>query len=148
MRTQPNIIGVHLVFEQAGQVLLQQRSPNARFAAREWHVPAGHLEAESAAECAVREAGEELGVLIDRQDLRLVHVLHYRGNAAGSTPRMQLFFRVLDYRGTPKICEPDRCAALGWYPTSSLPSPLVDYTAVALTSIAANRLYSSMGWGA
>ncbi|MFD9561703.1 NUDIX domain-containing protein [Streptomyces sp. NPDC059994] len=147
MGTQPNIVGVHLVFEQAGQVLLQRRSPDARFAPGTWHVPAGHLERESAAECAVRECDEELGVTIEPQDLRLVHVLHYR-NTIGSTPRMQLFFRVLRYRGTPKICEPDRCTALGWHPYSALPSPLVDYTAVALTAIAVGRSYTAMGWGA
>ncbi|MEV8528889.1 MULTISPECIES: NUDIX domain-containing protein [unclassified Streptomyces] len=145
MRTQPNIVGVHLVFEQVGQVLLQRRSPSARFAPDEWHLPAGHLEAESAMECAVRESGEELGVDIDPQDLRLVHVLHYRGSG---TPHMQLFFRVLAYRGTPRICEPDRCTALGWHPYAALPAPLVDYTAVALTAIAANRSYTAMGWGA
>ncbi|MFJ8313254.1 MULTISPECIES: NUDIX domain-containing protein [unclassified Streptomyces] len=147
MRTQPNIIGVHLVFEQVGQVLLQQRSPSAEFAPNEWHLPAGHLEAESAVECAVRESGEELGVEIDPQDLRLVHVLHYR-DGIDSTPRMQLFFRVLAHRGTPRICEPDRCTALAWHPYAALPAPLVDYTAVALTAIAANRPYTAMGWGA
>lgn len=147
MRTQPNIIGVHLVFEQNGQVLLQHRAPRSKFAPLEWHVPAGHLEAESAEECAVREADEELDVLIDPQDLRLVHVLHYR-DSSQPMPRMQLFFRVLAYQGTPRISEPDRCIALGWHPSSALPHPLVDYTAVALTAIAANRPFSAMGWGA
>ncbi|MFD7014004.1 NUDIX domain-containing protein [Streptomyces sp. NPDC059928] len=147
MQPQPNIIGVHLVFEHAGQVLLQRRSPNSAFAPGFWHVPAGCLEAEAASACAVRESGEELGVSIELQDLRLVHVLHYRDTVA-STPRLQLFFRVLHYRGTPKICEPDRHTALGWHPYSTLPSPLVDYTAVALTAIDAGRSYADMGWGA
>lgn len=109
--------------------------------------PCGHLEAESAEECAVREADEELDVLVDPQDLRLVHVLHYR-DSSQPMPRMQLFFRVLAYQGTPRISEPDRCIALGWHPSSALPHPLVDYTAVALTAIAANRPFSAMGWGA
>ncbi|MEU9097361.1 NUDIX domain-containing protein [Streptomyces sp. NPDC048361] len=147
MRTQPTIVGVHLVFEHLGRVLLQRRAPGVAFAPGTWHVPAGHLEAESATACAVRESGDELGVQIEAQDLRLVHVLHYRGTAAG-TPRMQLFFRVLAYRGTPRICAPDRHTALEWHPYAALPAPLVDYTAVALTAIAANRPYAAMGWGA
>ncbi|MEU8966929.1 NUDIX domain-containing protein [Streptomyces sp. NPDC048491] len=148
MPPQPHIVGVHLVFEQAGCLLLQQRSPDAAFGPDAWHLPAGHLdEDESAEACAVREAGEELGVLIDPQDLRLVHVLHYRQHT-GATPRLQLFYRVLDHRGTPKICEPDCCAALGWHAAASLPSPLVDYAAVALTAIAANHPSTTMGWGA
>ncbi|MET9365101.1 NUDIX domain-containing protein [Streptomyces sp. NPDC006632] len=145
MRAQPNIVGVHLVFEHLGRVLLQRRAPSVAFAPGVWHVPAGHLETESATACAVRESGEELGVSIEPQDLRLVHVLHHR---AAATPRMQLFFRVLAYRGTPRICEPDRHTALEWHPYAALPTPLVDYTAVALTAIAANRPYAAMGWGA
>ncbi|MFI5706150.1 NUDIX domain-containing protein [Streptomyces xanthochromogenes] len=147
MRTQPNIVGVHLVFEHSGQVLLQRRSRKSLFAPGSWHVPAGHLEEESAIACAVRESDEELGVEIDPQDLRLVHVLHYRDTAA-STPRMQLFFRVLSYAGTPRICEPDRHTALAWHPYAALPSPLVDYTAVALTAIAVGRPFAAMGWAA
>ncbi|MEU3370153.1 NUDIX domain-containing protein [Streptomyces sp. NPDC006660] len=71
MRTQPNIVGVHLLFEQSGQVLLQRRSPKSPFAPGSWHVPAGHLEEESATACAVWECEEELGVKIEPQDLRL-----------------------------------------------------------------------------
>ncbi|MFD9793769.1 NUDIX domain-containing protein [Streptomyces sp. NPDC059070] len=148
MSFQPHIIGVHLVFEQSGQVLLQRRSPTAPFAPGQWHVPAGHCEAEPAEQCAVREAREELGVSIDPRDLRLVHTLHYRDRAADALPRVQMFFQVLEYRGTPRICEPERCAELAWHPSSALPVRLVDYTAVALTAIAAGRTYTAMGWGA
>lgn len=147
MRTHPNIVGVHLVFEHAGHVLLQRRSPNSPFAPGSWHVPAGHLEEESATACAVRESREELGVTIEPGDLRLVHVLHHR-HTSTSTPRMQLFFRVLRYQGTPRICEPDRHTALEWHRYTALPSPLVDYTAVALTAIAVGRPYAAMGWAA
>ncbi|PKV82965.1 NUDIX domain-containing protein [Streptomyces sp. TLI_146] len=147
MPLQTAIVGVHLLFEQSGQVLLQLRAPSAPFAPHTWHVPAGHREKESSVACAVRESTEELGVSVDPQDLRLVHVLdHY--DAGSAAPRMQLFFRVLAYRGTPKVCEPDRHTRVAWYPYASLPSPLVDYTAVALTAIAAGRPYTDMGWGA
>ncbi len=61
---------------------------------------------------------------------------------------MQLLFRVLDYEGTPTNREPDRCADLRWWPYAALPTPLVDYTAVALTGIAAGRTYTEMGWPA
>ncbi|MFE0680639.1 NUDIX domain-containing protein [Streptomyces sp. NPDC058961] len=145
MRTQPNIVGVHLVFEHSGQVLLQRRSPNSPSAPNSWHVPAVHLEDESAVACAVRESKKELGVTIDAQDLRLVHVLHYRDT---STPRIQLFFRVLSYAGTPRICQPDQHTALAWHPYAALPSPIVDYTAVALTAIAVGRPFAAMGWPA
>ncbi|MEU0443719.1 NUDIX domain-containing protein [Streptomyces sp. NPDC006186] len=147
MRPHPNVIGVHLVFERAGRVLLGLRSSTSPYAASTWHLPAGHLEDESATACAVREAREELGVTVHEQDLRLVHVVHHR-DPEDHGARMQMLFRVLDYEGTPTICEPDRCADLRWWAYGALPTPLVDYTAVALTGIAAGRTYTEMGWPA
>ncbi|WP_245239347.1 NUDIX domain-containing protein [Streptomyces sp. MZ04] len=147
MELHANIVGVHLVFERAGRVLLGLRSPDSAYAPATWHLPAGHLERESATACAVREAGEELGVTIHEQDLRLVHIVHHRDGGDGRA-RMQLLFHVLAYAGTPAIREPDRCTALEWWPYAALPSPLVDYTAVALTGIAAGRTYTEMGWAA
>jgi len=146
-----NVVGVHLVFEQAGRVLLGLRSPTSAYAADTWHLPAGHLENESATACAVREAWEELGVTVHEQDLRLVHVVHHQDqqnhqDAQLRPPRLQLLFRVLDHEGTPAIREPDRCTDLRWWPYGALPAPLVDYTAVALTGIAAGRTYTEMGW--
>lgn len=95
----------------------------------------------------MREAHEELGVTIHEQDLRLVHIVHLRDSDDGRA-RMQLLFHVLAHSGTPAIREPDRRAALEWWPYAALPSPLVDYTAVALTGIAAGRTYTEMGWSA
>ncbi|MFJ9542626.1 NUDIX domain-containing protein [Streptomyces sp. NPDC101225] len=147
MRPVLNVIGVHLLFERAGKVLLGLRSSTSAYAADTWHLPAGHLEDESATACAVREAREELGVTVHEQDLRLVHVVHLR-DAEDHRARIQMLFRVLDYEGTPVICEADRCADLRWWPYGALPAPLVDYTAVALTGIAAGRTYTEMGWPA
>lgn len=84
MELHANIVGVHLVFERAGKVLLGLRSPDSAYAPDTWHLPAGHLERESATGCAVREAHEELGVTIHEQDLRLTAVA-LTGIAAGRT---------------------------------------------------------------
>ncbi|MBC9717828.1 NUDIX domain-containing protein [Streptomyces sp. TRM66268-LWL] len=147
MHPHSNVVGVHLVFEQTGKVLLGLRSSTSAYAPDTWHLPAGHLEDESATTCAVREAHEELGVSIDEQDLRLIHVVHQR-DSENQVPRVQLLFQVLDYAGTPTVREPERCTSWRWWPYGALPTPLVDYAAVALTGIAAGRTYTQMGWAA
>ncbi|SFD79799.1 NUDIX hydrolase [Streptomyces aidingensis] len=139
----PNVLGAHLLLERDGRVLLGQRAASAEFAPGYWHVPAGHVERETARECAVREAAEELGLALRVSDLELVHTLHHLGPTG---PRMQLFFRATRWAGEPVNAEPDRCSELRWWPRTRLPDPLVDYTRTALAAIAAGRPYSEVGW--
>ncbi|MGW1908801.1 NUDIX hydrolase [Streptomyces cinnamoneus] len=139
----PNIIGAHLLFERRGRVLLGLRPPDALFAANVWHVPAGHVERESVRACAVREAGEELGVIVEEPDLELVHTVHLLGaDAEDAVPRLQLFFRAHQWRGEPRVMEPDRCVEWRWWPLHSLPDPTVEYTVAALEGIASGWSYT------
>ncbi|MEV4443414.1 NUDIX domain-containing protein [Streptomyces sp. NPDC049577] len=141
----PNVLGAHLVFERDGHVLLGLRPPDALFAANVWHVPAGHVERESARACAVREAREELGVTVHEPDLELVHTVHLLG-AENTVPRLQLFFRVHRWHGEPRVMEPDRCVKWQWWPLHTLPEPTVEYTVAALEGIAHGWPYTDVGW--
>jgi 8-oxo-dGTP diphosphatase len=140
-----SILGVHMIFERGGRVLLGKRAPTAAFAPDTWHVPAGHVEDESARACAIREAAEELAVTVDDDGLELVHLVHLR-DPENNGPRVQLFFRVHRWKGEPINNETDRCTELAWWPTTALPTPLVDYTRAALAGIAHGRMYTEMGW--
>ncbi|MDT0453129.1 NUDIX hydrolase [Streptomyces hesseae] len=147
----PNIVGAHLLFERRGHVLLGLRPPDALLAANVWHVPAGHVERESVRACAVREAGEELGVIVDEPDLELVHTVHLLdadADAEDTVPRLQLFFRAHRWRGEPRVMEPDRCVEWRWWPLHALPDPTVEYTVAALEGIASGWSYTAMGWPA
>jgi 8-oxo-dGTP diphosphatase len=147
MAAQPSMLGAHLLFERKGAVLLGKRAPDAVFAPDTWHLPAGHVEAESARACAVREAAEELALELREEDLDLVHVVDLLEPRDG-LPRAQLFFRVTAWRGEPVNNEPDKCTALEWFPRTALPQPLVDYTRQALRHIHAGSPYSQQGWAA
>ncbi|MFJ9420029.1 NUDIX domain-containing protein [Streptomyces sp. NPDC101227] len=139
-----SVIGVHLVLERAGQVLLGLRSGTG-WRDGHFHVPAGHLEAgETVTAGAVREAAEELGLALREQDLELVHTVHHW--TAEDDPRLQLFFRVRSWDGEPANAEPDKCAQLRWFPIDALPEPMVDFTAVALNHIGRGSTFSCVGW--
>ncbi|MDJ1136432.1 NUDIX domain-containing protein [Streptomyces iconiensis] len=145
VRPWPHAIGAHLVFERGRRVLLGRRAPGAAFAPDTWHLPAGHVEDESVRACAVREAYEELGFVLDEPDLELVHTVHVRGAGAGE-PRLQLFFRVHRWSGEPQLREPDRCREWAWWPRAALPCPVVGYARTALEGIAQGWTYTSVGW--
>ncbi|MFE5659390.1 NUDIX domain-containing protein [Streptomyces sp. NPDC056517] len=67
--TVPHIVGVHLYLERDGRILSGRRHPDSAYSGGSWHALAGHCEAESATACLVREAYEEAGLVIDREDL-------------------------------------------------------------------------------
>ncbi|MDI3423350.1 NUDIX domain-containing protein [Streptomyces luteolus] len=146
--TVPNIIGVHLYLERPdGTVLLGLRHPNSAFAPSTWHVLAGHCEQENAIACLIREAQEEAGLHIERQDVELVHVVHHIGKPR-NPPRMGLFFRARTWRGEPKLREPDKCLQWRFWDPAALPDDLVPYTRLAIAKIQNGELYSETGWPA
>ncbi|WP_331733669.1 NUDIX domain-containing protein (plasmid) [Streptomyces sp. NBC_00080] len=141
-----NVIGVHLYLERPdGTVLLGLRHPDSEFAPSTWHVLAGHCEQESAITCLIREAQEEAGLHIERQDVELVHVVHHI-DTGGDRPRMGLFLRARVWSGEPELREPDKCTQWKFWDPAALPDDLVPYTRVAIEGIRAGRLYSETGW--
>ncbi|TXS44270.1 NUDIX domain-containing protein [Streptomyces sp. t39] len=145
-RTVLNGIGVHLHLEDAeGRVLLGLRHPDSKYAGDTWHYLAGRCEQESALACLVREAWEEAGLVIDPEDVELVHVAHVV-DAPGSLPLMQLVFRARRWEGTPGVREPHKCLAWQWWPTRELPDRIVPYTRTAISAISEGRPYSQLGW--
>ncbi|MEU9776600.1 NUDIX domain-containing protein [Streptomyces sp. NPDC047968] len=143
-----NVIGVHLYLERPdGTVLLGLRHPDSAFAPSTWHVLAGHCEQENAIACLLREAWEEAGLHIERQDVELVHVVHHI-DRAGDRPRMGLFFRARAWDGEPELREPDKCTQWKFWDPAALPDDLVPYTRVAIGKIQKGQLYSETGWPA
>lgn len=143
-----NVIGVHLYLERPdGAVLLGLRHPDSAFAPSTWHALAGHCEQENAITCLIREAREEAGLHIERQDVELVHVVHHI-DKAGDRPRMGLFFRARVWSGEPALREPDKCTQWKFWDPSALPNELVPYTRVAIEKIQNGELYSETGWPA
>ncbi|WP_432016389.1 NUDIX domain-containing protein [Streptomyces hydrogenans] len=143
--TEPHIVGVHLVLERDGQVLLGRRHPDSAYAGGMWHVLAGHCARESATACLVREAKEEAGLLVDPDGLDLVHLVHMV-DRPGELPRVQLFFRARAWEGTPRVLEPDKTVAWRYWDADRLPAELVPYTRAALGGIRAGRPYTETGW--
>ncbi|MEV0457076.1 NUDIX hydrolase [Catellatospora methionotrophica] len=132
------IVAVHLILRRDDDVLLGLRI-NTGWSDGCWHLPAGHLEAgESPLDALVRETAEELGLSLDPAQVELVHTVHCRGEAS----RLQLFFQVRQWSGSPVNAEPDKCADLHWFSLRKLPTPLVGYTEAALARLLDGAPYS------
>jgi 8-oxo-dGTP pyrophosphatase MutT (NUDIX family) len=140
-----SVVDLYVLLQRAdGMILLLERAGTG-YADGQLCPPSGHLEAgESVVQGGIREAHEEVGVLIDPADLVFSHVVHHR-NPEGQ-PRIGFFFTVTRWQGEPVNREPHKCAGLHWADPARLPANTVPYTAAALTAIARRAAFSLDGW--
>ncbi|MGW8360044.1 phosphotransferase [Streptomyces wedmorensis] len=126
-------VDVHLIAvrdgERGPEVLLSRRAGDV-YAAGLWHAPSGHVERETVVDAVVRETFEETGLVVDPADVRAAVTVHHR--PPGGRERVGFFFEVRRWRGTPRVAEPDKCDAMGWFPFGALPEPMVAYCRAGL----------------
>lgn len=133
--------GVHLLLEREGAVLLMRRAGTGFFDGL-YSLPGGHVESgESLFQTARREAAEELGIGLEASSLGCIGVVHRRSD----TNRIDFFVRVARWSGEPRIAEPAKCDALGWFPRDQLPPALVPYIREALAQ-AQEPWILELGW--
>jgi len=89
---------------------------------RTWQFPGGHLEfGETVTGCAIREVREETGVSI----CNIVHSGYTNDVFIDADKHYVTLYVSADYdSGEPRVMEPDKCAAWGWYRWNDLPQPL------------------------
>ncbi len=125
-------IALFVAFLKDDQVLLSRRFETG-FMDGSYDLPAGHLEpGETIKNAAVREVREELGLDIDGEKLSLFHI--NQSNYYG-TPYINFMFSIKDWRGVPKICEPDKSDDLRFFDLDKLPSDLTPHVKEALVHI-------------
>lgn len=133
------IASVYVVLEDDGRILMLRRF-NTGFADGKYSLVAGHVEkGESFTEAAVREAKEEAGISIKKEDLEFFHLMH---RITSSDERVDVFFRVKKWSGDVINGESDRCDELVWVNPEDLPEDTLDYVAHAI-QCSAKRAYSS-----
>ncbi|MEU7766240.1 NUDIX domain-containing protein [Nocardia sp. NPDC049190] len=140
-----HLVDVHVLLLRGDELLLSKRRSHDEFDGC-WHLPAGKLEAgEPGSAGAVREAYEEVGVVIDRADLRHIHTAHVIGS--GLEPRLGLFFETRHWSGEPVNREPDKSYELRWFALSALPeATLISYSTAGIRAHLTGATYSEQGW--
>jgi 8-oxo-dGTP pyrophosphatase MutT (NUDIX family) len=107
-------------------VLLQLRH-NTGYMDGHWAAAAaGHVErGETAYDAARREALEEIGVEVG--ELSFVTSMQRTRNADPIDERIDFFFTSRAWTGDPRIVEPEKAAAMDWFPLDALPEPVVPH---------------------
>jgi len=124
------------------RVLLQLRRGTG-YMDGHWAVSAaGHVEAgEDAVSAAVREAAEELGVVLDPVDLRPLCAMHRTGGRTEpGDQRVDFFFECRRWAGEPRRHEADKAAELRWFDLAALPDPVVPHELRVLEGVRSGAL--------
>lgn len=123
-------VTVHLFFPRENQILLLRRF-NTGFRDGEYSVPAGHLDGgETIMQAAIREAQEEVGLLLAESDLSFSTVMH----RIEGDERVDFFVQVHQWQGEPFNAEPEKCDDLRWVDIDALPANTIPYVRQALTN--------------
>jgi 8-oxo-dGTP diphosphatase len=132
----------YVLLLRGDEVLLQLRRGTG-FMDDHWAAAAaGHVEAgESVFAAAVREAAEELDVVVDVADLVPLGVLHRTAEPHGPVDeRVDFFFACRRWSGEPRRAEEDRAADLRWFPLGGLPVPVVPHELQVIEQLRAGRV--------
>jgi mutator protein MutT len=129
MRRGVDYIGVGvgaIIVDEAGRLFLAQRGPKAGNERGRWEFPGGSVEfGETLAEALAREIYEEYGVTIEVGELLTVtdHILPDERQHWVSPSYV---CRIIE--GEPRIVEPDKCSAIGWFTPDEVPEALSQVT--------------------
>lgn len=143
MRTTPYAI-VLLLIEQNGSYILQKRTGS--FAAGKLGLPGGKIAPQEAARAAaVREAAEELGIVVQPSDLKFVQLVHRNGS---ESEFFIVCFRVRAWQGEIVNNEPERCEELVLLTPSAIErsTEIIPAHKTILMNLAQGISYTEHGW--
>src|SRR5476651_2120034 len=113
---------VYLLPIRENKVLLSRRF-NTGWMDGMYSLVAGHIDGnEPVTQAMIREAAEEVGIIVTKQDLKLATVIHRK---TSDQEYIDFFFVTKHWTGEPKIKELDKCDDLSWVSLDNLPENIL-----------------------
>lgn len=134
---------VYLVLIKDGKTLLARRF-NTGWMDGKYSLIAGHLDGnESVFDAMIREAYEEAGVKVAKEDLKPLKVLHRKST---DSEYMDFFFVAEKWEGEPKIMEPNKCDDMSWFPIEGLPENTLPHVREVIENRKDGIPFIESGW--
>jgi len=134
---------VYLILLKEDKILLARRC-NTGWMDGKYSLVAGHIDGnESVTQAMIREAQEEAGIKIEKDDLKPATVLHKRDL---DQEYIDFFFVCKKWAGNPTIMEPNKCDDMGWFSLNDLPENLLPHIREAIDNYHRQVPFSEIGW--
>ncbi|WP_433466428.1 NUDIX domain-containing protein [Spirillospora sp. CA-128828] len=133
-----SFIAPHVLLQRDDGKVLMLRRHNTGYRDGWLCPPAGRIEpGEDVLAAAIREAREEAGVTLDRDDAEFCHIMH---RTAVSLPGpchavSDYWFAFHHWVGEPRAAEPDKASEALWIEPTAPPADLIPHCAQALVAI-------------
>ena len=121
-------VGIGVMVLKDNKVLLGKRHGDPKKADSElhgegsWTMPGGKLHfKEELEECAKRELFEETGIEADKEKLKIISVTN---DIVFDAHFVTIGFMCKEFKGEPKVMEPDEITQWKWFDFNNLPSPI------------------------
>lgn len=119
---------VHILLCRENSVLVLLRE-NTGFCDGFYSVPAGHVEQrESIFDASIRELREETGVVVSKQDLKVVGITERHTTDS----RVDFFLIAKNWKGEVENREPNKCRELRWCQPDDLPDAMIPFVRSAI----------------
>jgi len=136
-------VAVWLIAEKNEQILLLRRY-NTGYMDGHYTLVSGHLEENEGVTAAmIREAKEEAGLSLSREQISIGHVTHRK---CPDREYIDFFFVVKDLSDNPENMEPDKCDDMQWFTMSELPDNVLPNVKFALDAISKKSHFDEYGW--
>ena len=135
--------GVFLFLLKEDQILLSKRKNTTHFQDYYGVISGNVLKNEIFETAIIREAKEETGIKLQKQDLKVVHVMHRIDEQDES---MYFFFIAEKWIGEIENKEPNRCEELIWTSIEKLPEKIVPYVKDAIKYYKTAKYFSEYKW--
>jgi len=135
---------VGIILRKENKILLIKRKNTGWNDGRHAYVGGDVDGGETVTQAAVREAQEELGIKLDKNNLKLIHVLHRKDKIYFES--IDFVFEATEWQGQPTNMEPDKCDGFEWFEIDNLPESIVKCLKHVLDEVKKNKFYSEYGW--
>lgn len=129
-----------VILERDGKIFMIKRR-NTGWQDGSYDLIAGHLEkGEKLKDTAIREAHEEAGITIRKEDLELVHVISLKRSDGDG---VYGYFRARRWEGEPHAAEPEKSDGCKWLDAEDIKhKQILEIVRHALAHIARSEIYS------
>ncbi|MBI4093185.1 MAG: NUDIX domain-containing protein [Candidatus Kerfeldbacteria bacterium] len=136
-------VGVGVILEKDGKILLGRRHPDAKKAGSAlhgegtWTLPGGKIHfGETLEECARRETLEETGLTLGPLQIvsvadDIVYDAHY----------VTIGFVCREFHAEPRVMEPEKITKWRWFDPEHLPQPLFSASKRVIDNFLAGKIY-------